>query len=141
MDELVRGLDKVSMRVQCRCLVCERTVNAGLGCDLLQWYVPRFRMKSIYLLKVIGKTDELRLAPVSSASEITEAAIIEALAHAQPVALVIEAEKRHENQVQAIRFYHSIVVWEGFYNAVFIEPDGVSFVPSGKPEPAGVKGM
>jgi len=55
------------------------------------------------LLEVISQSDQVRSAPVLSAQQVSEAAVVEAAAHAQAMAIVIKAYQRCQYQVQSMR--------------------------------------
>jgi len=98
-------------------------------------------MQAAHLLKLIGNADEFRLAPLSAQTKITEATIIKSFAHAEPIALPIEANEWHQYNVQCIGFYVAIAVWDRFHDAIVVGQHRVAMTPACKPKSAGVEWM
>lgn len=76
----------------------------SLGCtfgdDGFQRNIPGLRFNACNLLAGVGEADQSRTIPGPMPAEIVQGAVIEAAAHAETVAIGIEAHQRHHEQIQ-----------------------------------------
>ena len=78
-------------------------VDAAFGHDAVEQHVVRRFGEAGDLLRLEGDPDEPRPAPGAAMAKELEVPVIEPGAHAEPVAARVEADERHEHEVEPAR--------------------------------------
>lgn len=92
-------------------------VERVLGDDCVQGSVPGLGFDGVNALALMGQADQSRPMPMPTIAQEGEAAIVEAGPHADPVALSIESNQWHQDQVKALWWHDLAVSCSGFEDA------------------------
>lgn len=113
---------------------CE--VEPAIACYRVECDIPGLGLQSVDALRLMCKADQIRMCSMLQAANECEAAIVVSAAHAEPVAVAVETEQRHDDQIQIAcgdeiararnRFRDTEAVWR----------QTVARPPAEKPEPA-----
>ena len=75
-------------------------IHPRLSHDGIQRHIPFLRLDVVDALTLVGESDQQRALPVQAAAEEGQRPVVEAAAHADAVALSIEADQRRQYKVQ-----------------------------------------
>jgi hypothetical protein len=93
-----------------------------LGDNRIEGHVPGLRFDDINALAFVRKADEARPQPVPPRAKKGQRAIVISCSHADSVAVAIESDEGHDDQVEPLRYANPPTPAGGLYDTVTILP-------------------
>ena len=112
-----------------------------VGKDRVHFHVPGCDLQCITALRFMCQADKARACPACTPQAEGKRTVIETATHAEPVALGVESEHRHQQQIQKLRLATVAIAEHRFGNVEPIEVHAGLRRPTGKPKPPVEEGM